>query len=207
MKTWQYPYIVIATENSNKLKQFQELFSYELGLEVKGLKDFPNAPEIIEDQATFEGNAVKKAEIIANWLGQPVVSDDSGLVVPALGGEPGVYSARYAGEPKSDDRNNQKLISKIRELPESERAGFYVCVMALAVPEEESQVVRGECNGVIIDTPRGHLGFGYDPIFYLSNRKMTMAELPNEQKFEISHRAQATKQLIEVLKQTYIFQQ
>jgi XTP/dITP diphosphohydrolase len=205
-KQWPFPFVIIATKNRNKLAQFRDLFGKELGLEVKGLFDYPELPEIVEDQDTFEGNARKKAETICRVLGVPVVSDDSGLVVPALGGEPGVYSARYAGHGATDEKNNQKLLERIRGVPESERKGIYVCVMALSVPGEETKVVRGECEGVITRRPRGDGGFGYDPLFFLPSEGKTMAELPPERRYEISHRAKATRMLAEIMKEEYEFQ-
>ncbi|MBA4496275.1 XTP/dITP diphosphatase [Paenactinomyces guangxiensis] len=205
MKVWPFPYIIIATGNKNKLRQFADLFARDLHLDAKGLSDFSGLPEIVEDQDTFEGNARKKAETISNALQAPVISDDSGLVVPALDGEPGVYSARYAGPDANDERNNRKLLKKIRFVPEQHRQGIYVCAMALAVPGEETQLVRGECTGIIIEEPRGDEGFGYDPIFYLPSEQKTMAELPAERKYQISHRAKATEKLTALLKSKYIF--
>jgi XTP/dITP diphosphohydrolase len=204
-KRWLYPDITIATGNKNKLKQFAELFAEHLQLNVKGLGDYPDLPEIVEDLDSFEGNAIKKAETISQVLNIPVVSDDSGLVVPALGGEPGVYSARYAGPGATDEQNNRKLLDKIQNIPSERRQGLYVCAMALAVPGEETVVVRGECEGIITDQPRGDLGFGYDPLFYLPEKGKTMAELTNEEKFKFSHRARATEKLIALLKERYLF--
>jgi XTP/dITP diphosphohydrolase len=204
-KRWVYPHITIATGNKNKLKQFAELFAKHLGLEVKGLADYPDMPEIVEDCDTFEGNAIKKAETISRMLNIPVVSDDSGLVVPALGGEPGVYSARYSGPGATDEQNNLKLLGKIQAIPPERREGFYVCAMALAVPGEKTEVVRGECRGIITDQPRGEWGFGYDPLFYFPEKGKTMAELTNEEKFAFSHRARATEKLIALLKERYLF--
>lgn len=204
-KAWQYPYVLIASSNENKLKEFRELFQQELGIDVKGLNEFSDAPEIIEDQDTFEGNAAKKSETISQWLGQPVLSDDSGLVVPALDGAPGIYSARYAGAGSSDKQNYEKLLQEMKRIPESERSAYYVCVMALSVPEEETQFVHGECHGVIAHAPVGTNGFGYDPIFYVPDHDKTMAQLTSDQKHAISHRAIATKKLIELLKETYSF--
>ncbi|MFC7440791.1 XTP/dITP diphosphatase [Laceyella putida] len=204
-KDWPFPHIIIATKNKGKLKQFADLFQAHLQLGVKGLDEFPELPEIVEDQDTFEGNALKKAETIAEILQVPVISDDSGLVVPALHGAPGIYSARYAGEGATDDANNEKLLAKMREIPDEQRQCFYVCAMALAVPGEASQVVRGECHGRIIREPRGHEGFGYDPLFYVPEEGKTMAELSNERKYQISHRAEATRKLIQLLKEEYAF--
>ncbi|RAL26698.1 XTP/dITP diphosphatase [Thermoflavimicrobium daqui] len=206
MKAWPFSYILIATRNNGKLKQFRDLFA-PLHLVVKGLNDVSDLPEIEEDQDTFEGNAQKKAEAISRIVGGPVISDDSGLVVPALNGEPGVYSARYAGLHATDDENNRKLIQRIQGVPEDKRQGYYVCVMALAVPGEETKLVRGECQGNIVTEPRGDEGFGYDPIFYLPSEQKTMAQLPNERKYQISHRAEATKKLLALLKKEYVFEQ
>jgi XTP/dITP diphosphohydrolase len=202
---WPFSSIFIATANKHKQKQFVDLFA-PLGLKVKGLNDLTNVPEIIEDQPTFEGNAAKKAEIISNWLGGPVISDDSGVVVPDLGGEPGVYSARYAGEHATDEQNNQKLLHEINRVELIEPLAYYVCVMAVAIPEQPTQFFRGECHGVIVSTPQGTNGFGYDPIFYLPQEKMTMAQLPSVRKYEISHRAIATQKLVEWLRTSYSFE-
>jgi XTP/dITP diphosphohydrolase len=162
-------------------------------------------PEIEEDQDTFEGNARKKAETISRLLGGPVISDDSGLVVPSLGGAPGVYSARYAGPGATDEANNRKLMEAIRSVPDGERTGIYVCVMALAVPGEETRLVRGECAGIVLDEPRGQGGFGYDPLFWLPEEGKTMAELPDERRYAISHRAKATRLLVERMKEEFLF--
>lgn len=206
MKTWPFDYILIATHNKNKLHQFQDLFQNEFSLTVQGLDSLPEVPEIVEDQQTFEGNAIKKAYTIAEQIKGPVIADDSGIVVPALDGEPGVYSARYAGEHATDQDNNVKLIEKIQSLPTEERAAKFVCVMALIVPETEPQVIRGECEGRVVTHPRGTNGFGYDPIFYLPTEQATMAELPAERKYQISHRAKATAGLIQLLRKTYRFE-
>lgn len=205
MKHWPFTYIMIATHNQNKLDQFRDLFGQHFSLTVKGLGSIPEIPEIIEDQDTFEGNAIKKAQTIAELIKGPVIADDSGIVVPALGGEPGVYSARYAGEHATDEQNNAKLIERIRTLPMAKREAKYVCVMALAIPGQKPKVVRGECTGHVIETPTGTGGFGYDPIFYLPAEKATMAELPTERKYQISHRGKATEALISLLKQEFQF--
>lgn len=206
MRAWSFPYLVIATNNQNKLKQFQDLFGQEFSFEVKGLHDFQPLPEIVEDQDTFEGNAYKKAKTIAEAIQVPVVADDSGIVVPALGGAPGVYSARYAGENATDEQNNQKLINAIRSLPEEDRKAYYVCAMVFVVPSQMHLVVRGECHGYVIEEPKGNEGFGYDPIFYLPEEQATMAELPAERRYQISHRAKATRKLIQLLKNEYVFE-
>jgi XTP/dITP diphosphohydrolase len=203
-QTWPFADIIIATANKHKQKQFVDLFA-PLGLKVKGLNDLQNVPDIVEDQPTFEGNAAKKAETISRWLDGPVISDDSGVVVPSLDGEPGVYSARYAGENATDEANNQKLLDELRNRQIVEPPAFYVCVMAVAIPHQSTQLFRGECHGHIISTPRGENGFGYDPIFYLPEEKQTMAQLQSERKYTISHRAKATAKLVEWLQKTYVF--
>jgi XTP/dITP diphosphohydrolase len=203
-QAWPFSSIIIATANKHKHKQFVDLFS-PFGLEVKGLHDLSGVPEIIEDQPTFEGNAAKKAEIISGWLKGPVISDDSGVVVPDLGGEPGVYSARYAGENATDHANNEKLLQEINRSQLHHPSAYYVCVMAVAIPNQPTQLFRGECHGMIITTPQGENGFGYDPIFYLPNEKLTMAQLPSERKYQISHRAIATEKLVDWLRKTYSF--
>ncbi|MBD1371820.1 XTP/dITP diphosphatase [Hazenella sp. IB182357] len=207
MIEWPYPYILVASGNQNKIKQFQDLFAHEFGLTVKGLKAFPHLPEIVEDRDTFEGNAIKKAESIAKIVAKPVISDDSGIMVSGLDGAPGVYSARYAGENATDAQNNHKLMEAIKHFSEEQRKAKFVCVMALAVPGQETQIVRGECEGVVIPTPRGNNGFGYDPLFYIPAERKTMAELSAERKYQISHRAKATGKLIQVLQDTYDFEQ
>lgn len=204
-RKWPYSALIIATRNVNKLKQYRSLLGEPLQIEVKGLHDFSNLPEVEEDQDTFEGNAIKKAEEIARVLNGPVLSDDSGLIVPALGGEPGVYSARYAKEGATDQENNQKLMEKIKDLPPEERKGIYVCVMALAIPGEETRVVRGECEGVILERPRGEGGFGYDPLFFIPSEGKTAAELSREQWFLISHRGQASRKIMKLLQSEYDF--
>ena len=130
---------------------------------------FSDVPEVVEDGDTFEANAVKKAETISRALNRPVVADDSGLVVPSLGGAPGVRSARYAG-PEADDRaNNEKLLKALEGKAGEEREAYFVCVLALKIPGEEPRLVRGECRGRIAHEPKGDQGFGYDPLFFSRN--------------------------------------
>jgi XTP/dITP diphosphohydrolase len=201
---WPFDAIVIATGNKHKQAQFVDLFA-PLRLTVKGLNDFTAVPEIDEDQPTFEGNAAKKAEMISQWLDGPVIADDSGLVVPALDGQPGVYSARYAGLPSNDAANNEKLLRELSRIGLYEPKAYYVCVMAIAIPGQSTQLFRGECYGQIIAAPRGNDGFGYDPLFYLPQVGKTMAELPKEQKYTISHRAVATEKLLNWMQEHYRF--
>ncbi|PTX59352.1 XTP/dITP diphosphohydrolase [Melghirimyces profundicolus] len=202
---WRWTELIFATRNRHKVKELDAMFREALGIRVKGLEGMENLPHIVEDRETFEGNAVKKAETIAGVLGRPVAADDSGLAVDALQGAPGVYSARYAGPDATDAENNRKLLMELEGLPEAERKAAFVCALALAVPGDETRVVRGECPGRIALRPRGENGFGYDPLFFLPERGCTMAELPPEVKNQISHRARATERLIRLLKETFDF--
>lgn len=186
--------VVIATNNSGKAKEFEQLFSKK-GYAVQTLKDFPEIEEVEETGETFAENALLKAETVSKELNSIVLADDSGLKVDILAGQPGVYSARYAGEEKDDAANNAKLLSELSELPEEERTAKFHCTLALAHPEKESLIIEGEVEGIILGIPRGENGFGYDPLFYVPEKEKTMAELSGEEKNEISHRAVALKKL------------
>ena len=187
--------LVIATQNKGKVAEFGRLFAPH-GIEVVSLLDYPELPDIEETGTTFEANARLKAETIANLLQLPVLADDSGLNVPYLNGEPGVYSARYAGEPKSDAANIQKLLTKLADVPSQDRQAYFVTCLVLAAPNEESVVVEGRAYGEITTEVRGQGGFGYDPIFYVDSERATFAEIPAERKNQISHRANALKALM-----------
>lgn len=204
-ETWEWNELVIATGNAHKVTELNAMIQPRLGIRVVGLSAFADLPEIVEDQDTFAGNAIKKAETIANYLQRPVVADDSGLEVAALGGAPGVRSARYAGEGATDAQNNAKLLSELAGVPADERQAAFVCVLAVAIPGEATHTVRGECLGFIAQAPKGDYGFGYDPLFRLSDRAKTIAELAPEEKNRISHRAQAVEKLIAYLSQRYRF--
>lgn len=180
--------LVIATRNKNKLREFQEILK-GTDIEVKCLDDFGPIPEAVEDGKTFDDNAYKKAIHTAKVLGLPAIADDSGLCVDALGGEPGVYSARYAGKNATDQQNIEKLLAKLKGV--SNRKAHFQCVLSIAVPSGPALTYEGSCDGIIIDTPRGHNGFGYDPIFYFEEFDKTFAELSSEQKHSVSHRGKA----------------
>lgn len=186
--------IVIATGNEGKAKEFEALFAQK-GYTIQTLNDFPELKEVEETGETFAENALLKAESVAKELNTTVLADDSGLKVDALGGQPGVYSARYAGKEKDDAANNAKLLSELSELTEEERGAQFHCTLALAHPEKESLVIEGEVEGIIIGVPRGENGFGYDSLFYVPEEEKTMAELSSEEKNKISHRAVALKKL------------
>jgi len=188
--------VVLATRNKGKVKEFADLLRGVVG-NIISLADLDNPPEVIEDGDTFEENALKKARMIAEHSGKPTLADDSGLVVEALGGRPGVYSARFAGEDATDGDNIEKLLIELGE--ETNRRAKFVCVLALVYPDGAEIIAEGECPGEILDKPRGEGGFGYDPVFYLPDREKTMAEVTPQIKNSISHRARAVKNLKEIL--------
>lgn len=202
--------VVVATRNKGKAREFAALFA-EKGYEVKSLNDFEALPEVIEDGATFAENALKKARTIADLLRVPVIADDSGLCVDALKGEPGVYSARYAGEHSTDAENNAKLLRELafRGKPElllgADHPAVYgsarfVANIALVDPQDNRIVqAEGTCEGFILAEPRGTDGFGYDPLLYLPAQNRSMAELPIEEKNQISHRSNALAQLAHLI--------
>ena len=186
--------IMIATGNMGKAKEFEKMFA-KAGYQIKTMKDFPELPEVQETGQTFEENARLKAETIANILQCPVLADDSGLTVDALGGMPGIYSARFAGEQKSDASNNAKLLHELTDVADENRTAQFHCTLVFAAPQKESLVVEGIWNGRIARIPRGENGFGYDPLFIVDGLEKTSAELTPEEKNAISHRGQAMKKL------------
>lgn len=192
--------LLVATGNASKLKEIRDILSGTVQ-EVVSLADYPHNPATIEDGITFADNALKKAREACSWSGLPVIADDSGLVVDALEGRPGVYSARYAGENADDDSNNIKLIHELQGIPIEQRNAAFICVIAMVIPEGDEQLFTGKIDGFIIDEPRGKDGFGYDPLFVVGNLGRTMAELSLQDKNAISHRGQALMQLKSYLEQ------
>lgn len=188
--------IVIATQNKGKAKDFEALLA-PLGYKVLTLLDVAQDMDVEETGVTFEENAILKAEAVSKVLGIPVISDDSGLEVDALDGEPGVYSARYAGAAKSDSANIDKVLEKLGGVPENERTARFRCVLAVAAPNEKTETFSGSCEGTILSAPQGNNGFGYDPIFYVPNLDKAMAELQPHEKATISHRGNALRKLKE----------
>lgn len=185
---------MIASHNQGKIKEFKEMFK-NTDIEVKSLLDYPEVEEVEETGTTFEENARLKAETIANELQVIALADDSGLVVPSLNGEPGVYSARYSGEPKDDQRNNQKLLTEMASFEGEDRQAYFQSVLVLAYPNNESLVVEGRAKGYILKELSGDDGFGYDPLFYYPEKDQTFAEMPLAEKNKISHRAKAMQEL------------
>lgn len=190
--------ILIATKNEGKAKEFKAIFG-EKGYAVKTLLDYPDIKDVEEIGTTFEANARLKAETIAKLLNVIVISDDSGLCVDYLDGAPGVYSARFAGEPKSDARNTAKLLSELAGVPEEKRTAYYHCTIVMAFPDRPSIVTTGELHGRIATVPKGENGFGYDPVFYLPDYGKTTAEIAPELKNQIGHRKMAITALFERL--------
>jgi len=190
--------VVIATRNEGKLREIRDILA-PWSLKILSLKDFPGIPEIIEDGSTFAENAAKKAREVARQTGRLAIADDSGLVVEALQGRPGVFSSRYGGEKATDEERFQKLLAEMTGIPEGKRQAAFVCAIALATPQREVELLEGRCRGQIAFAPRGEHGFGYDPIFFLPELGKTMAELDPELKNRISHRALALEKLKELL--------
>ncbi|MBK6639554.1 MAG: RdgB/HAM1 family non-canonical purine NTP pyrophosphatase [Rhodocyclaceae bacterium] len=190
--------LILASGNAGKLREFGQLLA-TVDFEVVPQSTL-NVPEAEEPHCTFVENALAKARHAARHTGLPALADDSGLCVATLGGAPGVYSARYAGEPKSDARNNEKLIAALQGL--ADRRAHYVAVLVFVRHADDPQpvIAEGEWHGEIVDTPRGEDGFGYDPHFYVARFGKTAAELSHNEKNAVSHRGQALAQLIERLR-------
>ena len=184
--------LVIATRNRGKSAEIREMLA-DFPIMVKDLNDFGPIPQPVEDGDTFEENAYKKASFTAKVLGLPALADDSGLSVDALDGAPGVYSARYAGSQASDPENNAKLLGDLSG--ESNRKARFYCVLSLAVPSGAALTYEAFCEGVILDSPRGANGFGYDPLFLYPPMGKTFAEMSMEQKLGVSHRGLALREL------------
>ncbi len=192
--------LMVATTNKGKLKEIRRLLS-DTGILIKGLDEISGLPEIVEDGDTFEANAQKKALTVARHCGCLTLADDSGLVVEALQGEPGVYSARYAGPEASDSDNNQKLLAAMTGLPLGQREAAFHCAMALCEPSGACRVFHGLLQGLILEEARGSGGFGYDPLFLVPEYGKSLAELPLEIKNRISHRGKALRQTLAYLQQ------
>ncbi|MCM3651443.1 XTP/dITP diphosphatase [Metabacillus litoralis] len=186
--------IWIATNNAGKASEFQEMFS-KLGYSIKTLNDLDDPIEIEENGRTFEENARIKAETLSKIVNEPVLADDSGLMIDQLNGAPGVYSARYTGTHKSDADNIQKVLDELKNTPKEQRTCRFVCVLAISRPHHETLFFKGTCEGEIAFEASGTNGFGYDPIFFLPEIDQTMAHLSKSEKSKISHRGNAIKQL------------
>lgn len=201
--------VLVATSNPGKLRDFAGAAS-RYGVEIAAIPNFASLPTVVEDGKTFEENARKKAEQYSLHVpGEIVIADDSGLEVDALGGAPGVHSARYAAdEPHmadantDDELNNAKLIRQVAQIPAEKRTGRFVCWIAAARDGKTLAVFEGKAEGIILDQPRGSNGFGYDPLFYFPQIKKTFAELSAEEKAHYSHRGAAFRKFLEWAKKT-----
>jgi XTP/dITP diphosphohydrolase len=185
-------HIVLATRNVGKTKEIKDLLQ-GYPIVIRNLDDFGPIPPIVEDGATFDENAYKKASLTARYLGFPALADDSGLMVDALGGEPGVHSARYAGEQATDTQRCQKLLGELGE--GDNRRAVFECILSLALPMGAALTYEGRCEGVIARAPAGENGFGYDPIFYYPPLNKTFAQLSMAEKGCVSHRGKALAEL------------
>ena len=192
--------LVLATRNRHKVIELVALLR-DLGITIRSLDEFPDAPDVVEDGATCEANAIKKARAIAEFTGLPAVADDTGLEVDALGGRPGVYAARYAGEGATYEDNCRKLLRELTGVPRERRTARFLTVAAIALPSDGVRVAQGMLDGVIAEEASGALGFGYDPVFLIPELGKTLAQLSADQKNMISHRAKAFNQAKSLLQE------
>jgi XTP/dITP diphosphohydrolase len=192
--------VLLATGNRKKAAEMEAILGEggNHGLEFMSLADYPGLPPVVEDGTTFVENARKKAEAAARATGLPTVGEDSGIEVDALGGAPGIFSARYSGEGADDRTNSEKLLDAMRDVPAGKRGARYRCAAVLFFPDGREEVAEGSCAGEIACAPRGTGGFGYDPIFLLASGRM-MAELSPGEKHAISHRGVALRRIREKL--------
>lgn len=191
--------IIIATRNRHKVRELARLLSLR-GIRWHSLKKFPEVPPLEETEGTFDANAVKKARAVARATGQLALADDSGLEVEALDGAPGVYSARFAGEPSDDRANNEKLLRMLAGMPRAQRRARYRCALALAAPGRLLALTRGTWTGIVATRAVGRRGFGYDPLFLVPRYQRTVGQLPERVKRRLSHRAQAARRLRPILR-------
>ncbi len=190
--------LLVATGNKGKFHEM-ELLLKGTGTRLFSLKDFPGVPTVNEDGADFAENAIKKAKSAAEWAGKPTIADDSGLVVDALDGRPGVLSARFGGERATDAENNAKLLREMKDVPNEQRTASFRCVIAFCIPDGYCCTFDGELRGILLNVPRGTGGFGYDPLFMVPEYGKTLAELSMGIKNRISHRGKALAGLMTYL--------
>lgn len=194
--------ILFATSNKGKARELKEVFKTAgVDVEIKTNADLDNPPHPIESGHTFEANAKIKAHELADYSKLPTIADDSGLIVDALNGEPGVRSARYAGEAHNDAKNNAKLLANLGGVPEEKRTAKFWTTIVVSMPGEfdKDLVVSGTCSGRILSAPRGDDGFGYDPLFFVPKKDKTFAQMTTDEKNEISHRGNAVRELLKEL--------
>lgn len=191
--------LFLATRNEGKIREIRELLQ-GCKISLASLRDYPDAPGVVENGEAYRDNALKKARFFAKWTGKLTLADDSGLEVDYLKGRPGVFSARYAGDGGDDRENNRRLLRELKGLPPQKRGAVFKCVMALVAPWGDEEVVEGECRGRIGLEERGKRGFGYDPIFVIPRYGKTVAELTIAEKNRLSHRGKALRKLKKILK-------
>ncbi len=193
--------LLVGTTNQGKLDEV-EGYLKRLPLRIFALQSLGKWPTVVEDGATYEENALKKARTLAEFFNIPTLADDSGLEVDALNGAPGIYSARYSGEEGNDQKNNEKLLASLEEVPEEKRTGRFVCVLALCAPDFshiKEWTVRECCEGRIAFSLKGQKGFGYDPLFFYPPLGKTFGEIDRETKTTVSHRGKALQKLAQIL--------
>lgn len=192
----QHPVIVLASRNQKKAAEISELLQPH-GIQVQSVADYPEAQEVVEDGSSFAENAAKKAAETARTISQWTIGEDSGLMIDALDGAPGIYSARFSGEDATDEKNNAKMIQELEGVPQEKRTAAYVCNVALSNPEGEICLqVEARCRGRMTEAPRGQNGFGYDPYFEIIELHKTFGELAPIVKQHLSHRARAFERFI-----------
>ena len=196
--------LILATGNKNKVCEMQELLA-DLPFTIVTIEDYPGLVMPEEDQLTFAGNAGLKAEAVSKFCGEMALADDSGLEVDALGGRPGVYSARYAGEEGNYAANNRLLLQELSGLPSEQRAARFVCAIAITIPGDQTYIIEESCPGVIAEELKGEGGFGYDPLFIYEPAGLTFAEMSAEEKNKVSHRGRALKRARDLLGKIDIF--
>lgn len=191
--------IIIATGNRHKVSEIKDILK-DLDIKITPMTDFPDYPRIVEDGKTLEENAAKKAREAALFFKKWAIADDTGLEVPYLNGEPGIFSARYAGIGCTYEDNNKKLLSALKDAPPDKRSAVFRCAIAISSPEGETVFAQGRIFGIISEHAAGNKGFGYDPIFFIPQQNKTFAELEEDLKNKISHRALALQKAKEIIK-------
>ena len=194
--------LVLATRNRGKTREIRRLLK-DFPVEIRNLEDFGPIPPVEEDGTNFDENAYKKASFTAKVLGLPALADDSGLEVDALGGDPGVHSARYAGPGASDEENNARLLREMED--KTNRVAAFICVISIAVPSGLALTYEARCEGLIAEGPAGKGGFGYDPVFYYPPLNRTFAQLSPEEKNRVSHRGKALAELKEEFEKVLVW--
>jgi len=192
--------LILASGNKGKIAEFQRLLD-GMGIQVQSMKLYPEIGEIVEDGNTFAENALKKARTVCQATGKPALADDSGLMVDALDGSPGIYSARFAGEAHDDAANNAKVLELMKNVPDDKRGAQFFCAIALVLPDGREYTVEGFCRGTLLHALQGDGGFGYDPLFYVAELGKTFAQLTMEEKNAISHRGMANKKAVAIIQQ------